>query len=305
MDTRVELIQKAFDSNAFITSTTSAGYVNPEIWERELLAYEKANLVVAPLGKSYDRTNVAGDTFNITVGVAPSVASAVAETDSVAIQAFEKTQVVFTPTEYGTAYEYSNKEADRTFINLAREMTEQLGYALALKKDSLAISTITSGAGNSVIVNDGTAGSLTSSDTLNYEAIVNARMEILKDNLRPKYLIVNPQMEADLLKLAQFSDFSKFGDQVAKNGFIGKIAGLEVYSTTQIPATSTSTEYKALVLGEDAMGVPAFGILQKRNPYFETDYRPLERRHVIVAVEDYDIKVLRANAICTILAYVA
>lgn len=300
-----EYIQKAFDANAFITSTTTAGYVNPEIWEKELLVYEKANLVVANLGKFYDRTNVAGDTFNVSVGVTPTAAADVAETTAVSVDAYTKTQVVFTPTERGKAYEVSNKELDRTFIPVMQEMSEELGYGLALKKDSLAISTVTAGAGNAVIVNDGTAGALTTNDTLDYATIIKGRAEILKDNLIPKHLIVTPAMEADLLQLSQFSEYYKFGEKVAKNGFIGTIAGMEVYVTTQIPATADAQEFKALILGVDAMGVPSFGILQKRNPYFEKDYDVYLRKHVIVAVEDYDVKVLRANGICTVLCYVA
>ena len=299
-----EYFQKAFDSDAFISTTTTAGYVNPTIWEKDLLTSEKQHLVVAPLGKFYDRTNVKGATFNVEIAVTPTAAIDTAETTAVGIDAFTKTQVTFTPTERTKGYEYSNKEEDRTFINIAQEMTAELAYGLALKKDTLAISTSISGAGNSVIVNDGTAGALTTSDTLSYAAIVKARAEILKDNLFPKYLIINPSMESDLLQLSQFNDYSEFGDQVAKNGFIGKIAGLEVYVTTNIPVTSNANEYKALVLGEDAMGVPSFGVLQKRNPYFLTDFDVYYRKNVIIAVEDYDIKVLRANAICTILAYV-
>ena len=49
----------------------------------------------------------------------------------------------------------------------------------------------------------------------------------------------------------------------------------------------------------------AFGIAQKRNPYLETEYHARERYTDIVAVEDYDIKVLRANGICTIETYAA
>ena len=134
-----EYIIRAFDGDAFISTTATAGYVNPAIWEKELLTYEKANLVVAPLGKFYNRVGVAGVTFNVEIGVTPTTAADVAETAAVSVDAFTKTQVIFTPTERGKAYEYSNKEKARTFINIAQEMTEELGYALAVKKDSLAI----------------------------------------------------------------------------------------------------------------------------------------------------------------------
>jgi hypothetical protein len=40
-------------------------------------------------------------------------------------------------------------------------------------------------------------------------------------------------------------------------------------------------------------------------PYLETEYHALERYTDIVAVEDYDVKILRANGICAIQTYAA
>ena len=48
-----EFVSKAYDSDAFTTAQTSAGYINPAIWNKEVLEHVKANLVIAPLGKQY------------------------------------------------------------------------------------------------------------------------------------------------------------------------------------------------------------------------------------------------------------
>lgn len=295
-----DFISKAYDSNAFTTAQTSAGYVNPEIWNKEVLKHVEANLVVAPLGKQYtDLLNKPGDTLNITVGVEPAAAAAVAESASVSITAYEKTQVVFTPSEYAAAYQLTNKEKDRAFINVMSDMTAQLGYQLALKKDTVCVDLLQASAGNSVVADGVAATALASSNTLDYNDIVNAKKAIMVDKLMPKYLIVGAEQYADLLKEQAFRDASQFGGSIAKNGFIGTVSGLEVFWTTQITAGTTSTA-KALVLGVDGAGVPSFGIAQKRNPYLETEYHALLRYRDIVAVEDYDVKILRANGICTI-----
>jgi len=303
MDSR-EFISKAYDGNAFTTSETTAGYINPEIWSKQLLEHEKAKLVVAPLGKQYtDLLDKPGDTLNVTVGVTPADAADVAESDDVSITAFEKTQVVFSPSERGAAYQLTNKEKSRSFIHLAADMAMQLGYQLAAKKDTLAISTIVAGAGNAVVSNGVDSSDLASSDALDYEDIVNGRGAIMKDKLTPKYLVVGSEGYVDLLKDDDFHENEKFVDSVAKTGYIGRISGLDVFWTTQIGvAANVQTNF---ILGEDGSGTPAFGIAQKTNPYYEREKHALSRYEDIVAVEDYDIKVLRANAICTIKSYAA
>jgi len=299
-----EFIAKAWTSDAFKVTDTSAGYINPEIWNKEVLEHVKANLVVAPLGKQYtDLLNKEGDTLNVTVSVEPTAASAVVETVAVNVVAYTKTQVVFTPTEYGAAYQLTNKEKNRSFINLMQDMTAQLGYALALEKDTLCVSTCTSGAGNAVVANGVLSSAIASSDTIDYDDIVNGMIAIKTDKLNPKYLVVGTEQYGDLLKLDSFRDASQFGGSVARNGFIGRVAGLDVFETTQIVGSSNSI--KALIFGVDGMGIGAFGIAQKTNPYIVTEYHALERYTDIVAVEDYNVQVLRANGICTIESYSA
>ena len=303
MDAR-DFIQKAYDSNAFTTATTTAGYVNPEIWEKELLVHVKANLVMANLAKNYDmRGGDMGDTLNITVGVEPTAASAVDESASVSVQAYEKTQVIFSPSEKGTAYQMTNKERDRTFIPLMQDMITQLGYALAKKVDSDLVTLCQNSAVEQVVANGVASSAIASSDTLDFSDIVAAKKKLMNNNLFPKYLIVNPSQYAQLLDEAQFKEVYKFGDQVAKTGMIGTIAGLEVFVTTQIGEGSNKS--KAIVLAHDAMGVSPIGIAIKRDPYIETEYHALDRYTDIVAVMDYDVQRLRAKGICTIETYVA
>lgn len=306
MDAR-EFISKTaagYDGNAFTTSETSAGYINPEIWNKEVLKHLKEKLVVAPLGKQYnDLKDKPGDTLNITVGVTPSAASAVAESDQVVVSSYAKTQVVFSPSEQGAAYQLTNKEKSRSFINLMQDMTQQLGYQLALRKDDKCISELTSSAGNSIVANSVTASDLASSDTLDYDDIVNAKKTIMVDKLTPYAVVVSAEQYADLLKLDAFRDASEFGDSVAKNGFIGTISGLKVYWTTQLSPSGSTV--KALMLAKDGQGVPAFGIATKKDPYLETQYDALGRYTDIVAVEDYDVEMLRDNGVCTIETYAA
>ena len=303
MDAR-EFIQKSYDANAFTTATTTAGYVNPIVWEKELLVHVKANLVMANLVKNYDmRGGDMGKQLNVTVGVEPTAAAAVAESAAVAVQAYEKTQVVFTPSERGVAYQMTNKERDRTFIPLMQDMIAQLGYAIAKRVDTDLV-TLCHGSTVEQVVADGVvASAIASSNTLDYSDIVAAKKKLMNNNLFPKYLVVNPTQYAQLLNESQFKELYKFGDQVAKTGMIGTIAGLEVFVSTQIPIASSVS--KAVVLAHDSMGVSSIGLAIKRDPYIETEYDALKRYTSIVAVMDYDVQLLRAKGVCTIATWAA
>ena len=301
MDTS-EFLEKAYDSDAFTTSQTTAGYINPETWDKQLMTYTKEKLVLANLGKSIDmRGGDNGDKRYITIGVEPTKAAAVDESADVAVQAYEKTQVSFEPSERGTAYQMTNKEKDRTFVPLMQDMVSQLGYALAKKVDSELVTLLQGSAGNSVVADGVDESALASSNTIDYSDIVSAKKEILKDNLMPKYLVVNYSQYTDLLDLEAFRDVSQFGDRVAKTGFIGMVSGMEVFVTNQIGITDNVA--KAIILAEDDQGMPAFGMAIKRDAYIETEYHALGRYTDVVAVMDYDVGVLRANGICTIASY--
>ena len=63
-----EFVMNAIGSNGFQSTATAAGYINPEIWNKQVLAFLEQNLVVTPLGKVYnDLLGAPGDTLNITI----------------------------------------------------------------------------------------------------------------------------------------------------------------------------------------------------------------------------------------------
>lgn len=298
-----EIIQRAINANGFMTSAASAAYINPEVWNKEVLRFQENQLVIAKLGKVYkDLQANKGDTLNISVDAEPSVASALVESDDVGITALSFTQIQFTPTEYGKAYELHDKERNRTFVDLMSNVTMKLGYALAKKKESLVVSTITDGAGNSVVANGVVASAIIASDLLDETAILNARAEIKKDKYTPSELIVSVGQEHSLLGNSLFNNADKYGGREAiLGGQIGEVFGLKVFWSDMISPTANRS--KALMLGMSAGGEPAFGIAVIANPRIEMQRFARGRYDDIVAVEDYDVKVLHANAICTIETY--
>lgn len=304
---KYELVQRAFDSNSFdgLNNATTTGYVNPDYWDKQLFDHVRANLVVLPLGVDVtSRFPKDGDTFNHTVLGEPASASSVAETASVSIVAFSPTQVQLSPTEYGIAYQTSDKELRRAFFDVLSEFTRALGYGLALKADSLAVSQLTNSAGNSIVANGVDATAVTTSDTLDHTDIVDAMEENAVDKHTESHaLIVHPYMMGALMKDSTFLTAEKFGiDKAAnRNGFIGSVFGIPVYMTTQI-TLSANKGYALLLSASDAFAyifkTPSGGAIAR-------EYHALERRHDVVGVIDFDVKIARPNAVCKIYCYAA
>lgn len=305
---KAEFIKNAIDASGFQlggASATSAGYINPDIWNRKLLDYQTQNLVVAPLGRVYnDLLNVPGEVLNVSVDAEPTEAGAIAESDDVSITALSFTQVVFTPTEYGAAYQVSDKEARRSFFDLMDNMVNKLAYKLALKKENLCISTLTSGAGVAVTANGVLSGSIASSDTIDEDDIVNAMTQLRSNKFTPKDLVVAVEQLGDLMKLNTFKQAYAYGGrEVILGGKLGVIYGLNVYFSQGI--TPAANKAKALLLAVTGTGEESFGICQKSNPAISTQYFARGRYTDVVAVEEYNIQVLHANAIATIESYAA
>jgi len=298
-----EFIKRALDtSNAFLTSNAEATAVNPNIWDSRLREYEEKNLIVAPLGEQIDFRSPGVD-FKVTIDEAPSAAAVLVETTDVSISSFATRNVTFTPSEKGAAYQITRAEMVRAFFDVMGRMTKKLGYSMACKKDSLAISTVQSGAGNSVLVNSKSATTdLASTDTLDYASITKAARLIEDDLYTPTKLVVNPTQKQQVLDLQSVNRADEFGtrDGVQK-GLIGELFGLNIFVSNNLPTASNVAT--AIVLGESQTGEQAFGIAVKRDPIIETEYHALGRYWDIVGHEEYDIQVLHPNAICTIASY--
>lgn len=298
-----EFVMNAIDSNGFQSTATAAGYINPEIWNREVLRHVEDTIVVAKYAKVYtDILNAPGDTLNITINSAPAAAAAVDESADVTIAAYANTQVVFTPTEYAFAYALSDKEARRAFYDVASAMTAKIGYALALERDTLAVALLQAQTANAVVANNVVYSNLASSDTLDWDDIVNAKVEIMKDKLIPKVLIVSPGQLGQLMKTSAFRDASQFGGrETILGGELKTLGGLTVVYSTLITASSNKT--KAVMLGVDMSGESPFGICLKASPTIRSQRFELGRYTNFVGVEEYNFQILRANGVCTVSSY--
>jgi hypothetical protein len=301
-----EYIKKSLDtSNGFITLTSSAAQaVNPSIWDYKLRDYAEANLVVTPLAEQFDFRG-AGSDYKVFIDEAPSAAAALVETTNITISAFATRSTVFTPTEYGAAYQVTRKEAVRAFFPVAERMTKKLGYSLALKKDALGVTCLQGKAGTTIFPNAVTAATdIASTDGLNYAVLTKAARVIETALYVPKRVITNYYGKQQILNIATVNKANEFGTRDAvQKGMFGELFGLTFYVTTQIPVANSRSS--SVVLGETQSGEQAFGYAIKRDPIMETEYHALGRYWDIVAHEEYDFQMLHAQAVCLITHYAA
>lgn len=303
MANRQELVLNAIDSNGFQPNATAAGYINPVVWNTQLLQFLEANLVVAKLAKVYnDLLGAPGSSLNISINATPVAAATVATSADVSVTAYAVTQVIFTPVEYAFAYALHDTEARRAFYDVATDMARKIGYALALERDTLAVSLLQAGAGNAITANSVVSSAIASSDTMGFADVVNAATKIRVGKMIPRYFIVSAGQIGQLSKLTQFSYANQAGTtQTLYGGMLGTLYGMEVFWTTQI--TPGSSKSKSIMLGVDQFGEPAFGIAMKANPTIRTQRFELGRYTNVVGVEEYDLKVLRSAGICTLETY--
>ncbi len=303
MDTRKELIKQSLDTtNGFIFLTNSeAQAVAPNMWDFRLRDYQEKILVVTPLAERVDFRGP-GQDYKVTIDEAPAVAAALVETTDISISDFTTRNVTFTPTEYGAGYQLTRAEAVRAFFNVAEKMTKKLSYSLAMKKDALAVTEIQSGS-NIVYPNGVTAATdLTSTDTLDYSSIINAKKGIENNLYIPDVLLINFTQKAQLLEDTKIHLADNFGTRAAlEKGLIGELFGMAVVASHSIPTVSNVA--KAVVLGQTRTGEKAFGYAIKRDPIIEREYHARGRYWDIVAHEEYDFATYHPDAIYQIGTY--
>ena len=301
-----ELIQHAVDSNVFkVQSTGAVGVVNPTIWNKMLLDYQTSQLVVTKMGRTYnDLLSQPGEVLNVQVDAEPTNASALTETTAVPIDTLVFTQIQFTPTEYGAAYQVTDKESRRSFVDLMQNIVKKLGYRMALKKEKLVIAALQAGAGNTVVANGVDASAIASTDTVDSTDITKTRATIKSNKFTPVDLILGIGQEEQLLNLSTYNDASKYGGREAiLGGKITETFGVTVWWSDLIE--SVSNVETAIMLGVTGTGEESFGIANKLLPTIETERHARDRSTDFVGVEEYQVKILHANAICLIKSYSA
>lgn len=306
MDSTKEFIKHSLDTaNALSINTGAALGINPQIWDNRVREFEEKIAVVKNLCGFFDMRSP-GATLTVTVDATPTAAALTADTASASASAFAPRQVNFNCSEYTKMFQLTRSEMETTFFNGMDRASRGIAASMDEARETAAMTAIYAGAGNSVIVNSKSATTdLTSTDTINYDAITRAILANQKDKyINNKYLIVSYTQLQSLLNLGQVYKANEFGTRDAiQNGYIGMIYGLQIYATLYI--TPTNNVEKAVVMAISGMGEPAVGYAVKRDTTIETQYFAADRAYDIVGSANFGFSVLHPNGLCTIATYAA
>lgn len=233
----------------------AAGFV-PEIWEDDVIAQYKANLVLANLVSKINHNGRKGDTIYLPsiTDRKTAVPSSKSEDTAVTLVPAASSEVTISLNNH---YEYSFLYEDiaslQALDSLRRHYTDHAGYALArqVDRDIFAAFENMQGGTNfsgTVIGSDGTTAwdGTANTNAGNAAALTDAGirklLQTLDDEDNPmsdRALVIPPVERNNIMGLARFTEQAFVGETGAgntiRNGVIGQLYGVGVYITTNCP----------------------------------------------------------------------
>lgn len=284
----------------------------PELWQDEVLAAFKVNLVVEALVRSMDHTGKKGDTVHLPKPVR-GAASAKAASTQVTLIANTEGEQTFTIDQH---WEYSRLIEDivakQAFDSLRQFYTDDAGYALAKRIDTFlfakaagfqsgtAYSTAKVGDG-STTWNPAANANAGNAQTLTDDGI--RRLIQLLDNSdvpgTNRAFVVPPVEKRKLMGLPRFTEEAFTGETGSgnsiRNGIFGDLYGIKVYVSNNCPniaaTDATTDQYVSMLLHKDSIV-----LLMQQNPRAQTQYKLEWLSDLMVADTIFGGGVLRSES---------
>jgi N4-gp56 family major capsid protein len=247
-----------------------------------------------PLVTVYDISGQAGKT--VQVPIYPTVsASAVAEGSDLANTAINPSEVTITASEQGVMASISDLMRESAGRNVAQDVGRILGEAVAKKADE-DITGLFTGLSTSV----GSAGTELTADLI-FKAVAELRV----DNApAPFYGVFHPKaiynLKKTLANAGSVSALSDIGNEALRTGYVGQIAGVQLFESAVIGIDSADDSIGAV------FSPKAFGVASKKGLTIEEDRNASARLTEYVAtatwgvaelVDAYGVKVVSDSAL--------
>jgi hypothetical protein len=242
-----------------IVNKTAADKFIPEIWSDEVIAAYKANLVLANLVRKMSFKGKKGDTLHIPKPTR-GVATAKAANTAVTIQANTESEVLVAVDQH---FEYSRFIEDivevQALASLRSFYTEDAGYALAKKVDDLLIAGGKSfGDGdasdwvhsNAYYIDASTGLTLYALDTVVTgdvftDAGFRKLIQLMDDADVPmdgRKFAIPPALRNAIMGIDRYNSSDFVDGRGVNNGQIGKLYGIDVYVSSNMPVIETAAE---------------------------------------------------------------
>ncbi len=256
----------AYASGNVNIGSTAANVFRPNVWSKEVLMFVKANLVLVPLVRHYDREiSSYGQTVEIP-NVSTITANAKSQNTVVTLNYNTETKTTITINQhYESSFLVEDFAAVQAKYDLRSAYTEAAAYAIAAKIDNGLAAAMTA-----AWTGYGTFGTVIS-DTL--ILAVNRYLDDAKAPQTDRSLVVTPQGKQELLNIDKYIRYDAIGiggDQNSiRNGQIGEIYGVRVYMSQNLVQLSSSPNQNShLFFHKDA-----FAVAIQQQPRTQTQYK--------------------------------
>ena len=247
-------------STSVVTAANAATFI-PEIWSDEVIAAYKKNLVLANLVRKMSFKGKKGDTLHIPKPTRGSATAKAANT-AVTIQADQESEVQVLINKH---FEYSRFIEDITEVQALSSLrsfyTEDAGYALAKQVDDELISlgkTFGNGTTSWIHSNayyiDATTGltayaadTVTTSDVFT-DAGFRKLIQLMDDADVPmdgRKFAIPPSLRNAIMGVDRYNSSDFVDGRGVQNGQIGKLYGIDIYVSSNMPTIETADENTA------------------------------------------------------------
>lgn len=240
--------------------------------------------VIRPLVRNYDMSGTPGLTAQ--VPIYPTVAAAaVADGTDLANTGFNTTSKTITASEVGVMVELTDLAAESASEDVAAAIGRQIGSAMAEKVDT-DIAALFADFSNAI---DKSAAAVDIEDIFKAAATLRANNA---DQNGAYVCVLHPYQAFDLKKqltnagATMSHALSDVGNSALRDGFLGRIAGVDIFESNVISGDSAGTFHGA-VMTQDALGY-----MVKRAMRIETERNASKRSLEIVGSMAYGISQL-------------
>ena len=248
------------DSTSIVNKTAADKFI-PEIWSDEVIAAYKKNLVLANLVRKMSFKGKKGDTLHIPKPTRGTATLKAANT-AVTIQADVETEVLVNINRH---FEYSRFIEDivevQALSSLRSFYTEDAGYALAKQVDDDLINLAkTFGNGTTTYVHsnsyfiDATTGltayavdTVTTSDVFT-DAGFRKLIQLMDDADVPmdgRRFAIPPSLRNAIMGVDRYNSSDFVDGRGVQNGQIGKLYGIDIYVSSNMPTIETAADNSA------------------------------------------------------------
>jgi len=233
-------------ANETTSSTLSELYT--EIIQEAIFTFQETS-VMRPLVTTY---NINGQGKQIAVPIYPVVsASAVSEATDLSNTAIDPTSVTITASEVGVMTTLTDLARNSAPRNVAGDIGRLFGEALARKQDADLTALFD---GFSTALGDGT-GAISTAVIFNALSTLRANSldaDMCAVVLHPK---IAYDLKANMTNTFANANANDLANEALRSGFVGRLAGMNVFETSNIANTGTAGDYKGGAFHRDALAI--------------------------------------------------